>query len=421
MEGNCGINPSFLTEDLLIEIQIKRWRSIIESLDFIHRHATFQNSASKLGNFIFQYRHWSKVSLTNYKPHFFLLSSCRSTEKDCGQWSYKNLGMSPHLSDYEDEYLDPYGTTPPGANMVGSCHGIICIHDAEPRNIILWNPATKKSRCLPKSLPLPQEFGVLQSEFVCLVLQITFLKINNNELNIIPKNKVQIYSLRSDSWRWCMDANFYGHTHKDNPENQGQYLNGSYYFVGKNFRGNEMMDVLHSYVNLERVIFSFNFSRESLRVIPVPDITLWSDVVVHAPDITSRLDVIGGDQGKIVYIAGSLNSTSRVYEVYALDDYDYSCSATNVENNEYSWSKLHMFTINHPCGYSGYGPKAITKNGMSGFLCGYSGGLVFINLLREEMKDIEVIDASLEGVDVVSRADVYKESLVSIDGAVFKS
>ncbi|XP_026455392.1 F-box/kelch-repeat protein At3g23880-like isoform X1 [Papaver somniferum] len=409
----------------------RRWRSIIESSNFIHRHATFQNSTSKFGNFIFQYRPANNFDL-NYKPHFFVLSSCRGSEKDCGQWSYKNLGMSPHLSDDEDDYLDPYGRTPPGANMVGSCHGIICIHDAEPRNIILWNPATKKSRCLPKSLPLPQEFGVLQSEFVLFgfdcktcdykVLQITFFKIGN-ELNIIPKNKVQIYSLRSDSWRWCMDANFYSHTHKDNPENQGRYLNGSYYFVGKNFRGNEMIDVLHSYVHPERVIFSFNFSRESFRAIPVPDITLWPDVVVPAPYITSRLDVIGGDQGKIVYIAGSLNSTSKVYEVYALNDFDYSCSATNVENNEYSWSKLHMFTVNHPCGYSGYGPKAITKNGMFGFLCGYSGGLVFINLLTGEMKDIEVIDASLEseGVDVVSRADIYQESLVSIDSAVFKS
>ncbi|KAI3830644.1 hypothetical protein MKW92_011916 [Papaver armeniacum] len=183
------------------------------------------------------------------------------------------------------------------------------------------------------------------------------------------------------------------------------------------------MDFLHSHVNPQKVIFSFNFSRESFRVIPVPDITLWPDVVVHAPEVTPRLDVIGGDQGKIVYIAGFFNSTIRVYEVHALDDHDYRCSATNVENNEYSWSKLHMFNINHPSGYSGYGPKAITKNGMFGFLRGYSDGLVFINLLTEDMKDIEVIDASLEleGIDVVSRADIYQESLVSIDSAVFKS
>ncbi|KAI3916432.1 hypothetical protein MKW92_010049, partial [Papaver armeniacum] len=56
MDGNSPLNS--LTEDLLIEILLwlpvvsllrfkavcKYWRSIIESSDFIHRHATFQTS-----------------------------------------------------------------------------------------------------------------------------------------------------------------------------------------------------------------------------------------------------------------------------------------------------------------------------------------------------------------------------------------
>ncbi|RZC94490.1 hypothetical protein C5167_026221 [Papaver somniferum] len=60
MDGNPGINPSFPTEDLLIEILLwlpvvsllrfkavcRRWRSVIESSDFIHRHATFRNSTT---------------------------------------------------------------------------------------------------------------------------------------------------------------------------------------------------------------------------------------------------------------------------------------------------------------------------------------------------------------------------------------
>ncbi|KAI3989566.1 hypothetical protein MKX01_035649 [Papaver californicum] len=281
--------------------------------------------------------------------------------------------------------------------MVGSCHGIICIHDPHLRDIILWNPATKIFRCLPKSLPLLDEFGVLLVEFVLFgfdcetcdykVLQITYFR---NEVDITSKNKVQIYSLRSDSWR-------------HNCENQGWYLNGRYYFVGNNFHTNETRDGFwRSTVGL-----SFNFSKESFRMIPVPD-------------NTSRLDLIGGDQGKIVYITFVTNSTTRciseAYEVYALNDYDYSCSATNVKNNEYSWSNLHEFTINHPYGH--YGPKAITKNGMFGFLRGFDGGLVFINFLTEEIKDIQIIDAALEGLGEVFRGDVYKGSLVSIDSAL---
>ncbi|KAI3916431.1 hypothetical protein MKW92_010048, partial [Papaver armeniacum] len=156
--------------------------------------------------------------------------------------------------------------------------------------------------------------------------------------------------------------------------------------------------------DFEAVLLSFNFSTESFRMIT-------------GPAEYSDLDVIGGDQGKIVYITSFSNGTmeynSEVYSVYALNDYDYSCSATSVETNKYSWSKSHVFTINHP--YGVYGPRAFTKNGVFGFLCRYGGGLVFINSLTEETKDIEIIDGSLEGLGDVFRGDVYKESLVSID------
>ncbi|XP_026459295.1 F-box/kelch-repeat protein At3g23880-like [Papaver somniferum] len=350
MDGNCGGNPppNSLTEDLLIEILFwlpvasllrfktvrKNWCSIIGSSDFIHRHATFQNSTSKLGNFIFQYRpkhinHW------DYKPYFFVLSSSssrgsREDEEDYGQWSYKNLGMSPHLSD-EDKYETYAAKYPPQANMVGSCHGIICIHHPHLRDVILWNPATKLFRCLPKSLPLLDEFGILQSEFVLFgfdcrtydykVVLITFFEIES-VLDFTPKSKVQTYSLRSDSWKWK------GFSHKRNED-----------------------AFWRSTVGL-----SFNFSSESFRKI-------------HVPDDTCRLNVIGSDQGKIVYTTFVSNSTceyiSEVYEVYTMKDYDYSCTATNAENKKYSWIKLHRFTIDHP--YGRYGPKAITKNGIVWF------------------------------------------------------
>ncbi|RZC84908.1 hypothetical protein C5167_047693 [Papaver somniferum] len=427
MDGNSegNPNPNCLTQDLLIEILFwlpvvsllrfkcvcKYWRSIIESSDFIHRHATFEKSTSKLGNFIFQYRP-KHINNCDFKPYFFVLSSNRGSgdggEEDYGQWSYKNLGMAPHLSD-EDEN-ERYAYYNPQANMVGSCRGIICIHDPHVKDIILWNPATKKFRCLPKSLPLLDKFDVFLVEFVLFgfdcethdykVLQISYFK---NEVDIASKNKVQIYSLRSDSWRWCMDANLYSHASKPDCMNQGRYLNGSYYFVGKNFHTNETRDNFWS----STVGLSFNFSKESFRMIPVP----------HN---TNRLDVIGGDQGKIIYITFVTNSTAEyineAYEVYALNDYDYSCSVTNVENNEYSWSNLHKITITHRYGHGG--PMAVTKNGMFGFLRGLYGGLVFINFLTEEMNDIEIVDASSEGLGQVLRGDVYKESLVSIDSSL---
>ncbi|MCL7047270.1 hypothetical protein MKW94_030887 [Papaver nudicaule] len=276
-----GDHLNSLTEDLLIEILLwlpvvsllrsktvcKLWRSIIQSSDFIRRHATFENSSSKLGDFIFQY-HPSHIMDCNYKPYFFVLSSSRGSGdggEDYDQWSYKNLGISPHLNGGDEYVYDLFSCYPPEASMVVSCHGIICVHDPEPRHIILWNPATKKYRCLPKSLPLLDEFGELNSEFVLLgfdcqtydymVVQITFFRIDN-EVDITPRNRIQIYSLRSDSWRWCMDANLYGFSNGCNAENQGRYLHGSYYFRGSYFRRNEL-----SYVQRDAVVLSFNFSK----------------------------------------------------------------------------------------------------------------------------------------------------------------
>ncbi|KAI3994237.1 hypothetical protein MKX01_012494 [Papaver californicum] len=318
MDGNCLENPLyFLTEDLLIEILL--WLPVVSLL--------------RLG---------------------------------LGQWSYKNLGISPHLIDDADDEFDIYDRYPQ-ANMVGSCHDIICIHD-------------------------PHEFGGILTDFVmfgfdCETYDYKVVQITFSENGVLPKNEVQIYSLLSDSWRWC------------------RYLNGCYYFLGNNFHIIEMIN--DSALHLEPVLLSFNFSRESFRMIT-------------GPHEYSGLDVIGGDQGKIVFVAWISNSiaeyTSDTYEVYALNDYDYSCSAASVENYEYSWSKINVFHINHP--YGRYGPRAITKNGVLGFVRGYGGGLVFINSLTEEMKDIEIIDGSLEGLGDVFGGDVYKESLVSIDSAL---
>ncbi|KAI3942697.1 hypothetical protein MKX01_037922 [Papaver californicum] len=182
MDGNCSENPlNSLTEDLLIEILL--WLPVVSLLRF--------KAVCK---------YWRSV--------------IESSENDI----YQN-----------DRY--------PQANIVGSCHGIICIHDPHLRDIFLWTPATKKFRSLPKSLPIPEEFGGILTDFVMFgfdcetydykVVQITFFE--NDVFGTTPKNQVQIYSLLSDSWRWCIDANLYSHSYKSNNENQGRYLNGCYY------------------------------------------------------------------------------------------------------------------------------------------------------------------------------------------------
>ncbi|MCL7042531.1 hypothetical protein MKW94_027489 [Papaver nudicaule] len=408
-----------LPEDLLIEILLwlpvvsllrfktvcKSWRATIESSDFIHRHATFENSSDNLGNFIFQSRHGP--FFFNFKPHFFSLSPSSRGER---QWVYKHIGVPPHLAqaevEAEAEEMSPE-ELPFKVKMVGSCHGIICLHEVQPRSIVLWNPATKKFRRLPKSLPLPNDpklqfsfdyvgfgFDIETNDYK--VFQCTSFKSDSDHLK---KTSVQVYSSQSNSWRWCIYdlPTFPKNTFRTNV---GRYLNGSYYLFGNNFYPKQIIidSELFNYTDSEQVILSFDFNKESFRMIPAP-----------AP-MPNRLHVIGGNHGKIVCVR--LDYPSYIHEMYELNDFKYRSSATTAENNENLWSKI--YTTTRVRDSDSNGPMEITKNAVFGFVGGFpNGGLILLNLRTEEIIDIEIIDTSLEGV-ALFETEVYKETLVSV-------
>ncbi|XP_026399894.1 F-box/kelch-repeat protein At3g23880-like [Papaver somniferum] len=409
MGGDC-----VLPQDLLIEILLwlpvisllrfktvcKLWRATIEGSDFIYRHATFENSSDKIGNFIFQSRH--RPFFYNFKPHFFSLSP--SSSRGEREWVYKYIGVPPHLAEAEAEAeaedLDqeelPFKVT-----LAGSCHGILCLHEVEPRDIILWNPATKKFRRLPKSLPFLDEtlrfcydyvgFGFDIETHDYKVFQSTTFQSDSDHLT---ETRVQVYSLHSNSRRWCTDLRtFPSYNHN---KNQGRYLNGCFYLLGNNFYRKEVIEnsKLWKYTDSEQVILSFDFSKESFRMIPAP-----------APCLT-WLYVIGGNHGKIVCLNYSHSGDIDTHQIYELN-------ATMIEENkEYSWSKLYTTTRDRCRSFNG--PLEITRNGVFGFIdCFSNGRMMLFNLLTEEIFDIEINDTSLEG-EFVIQTDVYRESLVSV-------
>ncbi|MCL7031272.1 hypothetical protein MKW94_026061 [Papaver nudicaule] len=404
-EGSKG--DLFLVDDLLIQILVwlpvisllrfktvcKSWRSIIQSSDFIHRHATFNNDDNKTGTLIFQSSHCIKEMGKDmgrfYVPHFFVLSSCSSNG-----WLYKYLGVPPYprgepLARFElsGQVLERHRPV----TMVASCHGIICMHDIFPRDIALWNPATKHFRVLPKSLPLPEVFGKLQEDYVGFgfdtetkdykVLLITYDATK-------MKNAVQVYSMRTNSWRWCVDVDLPAtRCFSRDVHNQGVYLNGHYLFIATKFY--TTFEEGESHNCSETVVISFDFSKESYTIIPAPT----DDV---------RLDVRGRD-GKIVCFTYLLPD-DRKCQVYALNN--------DTLQNEDSWTKLYETGMDqsHSC----LGPMAISKDGLCGFLRGSDGyGLMSYNLETEERKDIRLANVSYRDV-VVQRAQIYKESLVSV-------
>ncbi|KAI3841359.1 hypothetical protein MKW98_007840 [Papaver atlanticum] len=249
MGGDC-----VLPQDLIIEILLwlpvisllrfktvcKLWRATIEGSDFIYRHATFEDSSDKIGNFIFQSRH--RPFFYNFKPHFFSLSP--SSSRGEREWFYKYIGVPPHLAEAEAEAEDlDQEELPFKVTLAGSCHGILCLHEVEPRDIILWNPAIKKFRRLPKSLPFLDETLRFCYDFVGFgfdiethdykVFQTTSFQSDSDHLT---KTRVQVYSLHSNSWRKEIIQN----------------------------------SELWEYTDSEQVILSFDFSKESFRMIPAP-------------------------------------------------------------------------------------------------------------------------------------------------------
>ncbi|MCL7027260.1 hypothetical protein MKW94_014560 [Papaver nudicaule] len=409
-EGNKG--DLLLVNDLLIQILVwlvlsllrfktvcKSWRSIIESSDFIHLHATFNNddtptkNPNKTGTLIFQYTRLDVKNMGRHRvPHFFVLSSSSgspsindSNGDDYPNWLYKDLAVCPR----GDQLLERHRPV----TMVASCHGIICLHHILSRDIFLWNPATKQFRILPKSLPLEEEFGEFQDDYVGFgfdtetkdykVLLITSFKSDYWEgSEPKAKNRVQVYSMHTDSWRRCLDVHLPTYCFSRKDLNQGVYLNGRYLFLALQFYKYYDEGEEESFIGNDKVVVSFDFSKETYRIIPAP-----SDNV--------RLDIRGRD-GKIVCVT-CLLPNDRKCQVYVLND--------DTLKNEYSWTKLYETDMSRP-DHSSVGPMVITKDGLSGFLPGSDGyGLMLYKFECEEMKDIQIANVSFKDV-MVDRAQI---------------
>ncbi|XP_059439978.1 F-box/kelch-repeat protein At3g23880-like [Corylus avellana] len=112
--------------------------------------------------------------------------------------------------------------------VVGSCNGVVCLHDNYGLKIVLWNPATRESKVVPESKLLRCPAG-----YVVYLNGIGFgFDAKTNDYKIInlrrtmpdltiPHSRIQcifqseVYSLNADSWRKvdsvrCISESFRG-------------------------------------------------------------------------------------------------------------------------------------------------------------------------------------------------------------------
>ncbi|KAI3876080.1 hypothetical protein MKX03_003156 [Papaver bracteatum] len=263
------------------------------------------------------------------------------------------------------------------------------------RDIVLWNPATRKSRLLPKSPNgNPPKNGYNHRDFVGLgfdvatkdykVIQVSSIDPKHQiglKLGVNSLPKVEIYCLSSDSWR-LMDSDFRtGTVHYGSPSPLplGRSLNGIYFHLGLDYTAKPF----------KQMILSFDLSKEKYqRVLQVP------------VDGCSQLEIIGD---KLACISG----IDATYKVWILNDYDDNTVKE-------LWTETYRFDnssrIRYGYGFSGM--LALLWNGKIGLFRDKT--LILYNSVTDEMEDLGF------GQEIklyTLSAEIYKESLVSVDAS----
>ncbi|KAI3925525.1 hypothetical protein MKW92_019622 [Papaver armeniacum] len=258
------------------------------------------------------------------------------------------------------------------------------MYNRKNRDIVLWNPATRQCRLLPKSSNGNPMIRQYHHDFVGLgfdvetkdykVIQVSSLGPQNENWfgRLDIPRKVEIYCLSTDSWR-LLDSDF--RTHCCSPA-LGQSLNGIYFHLGSDYTAEPD----------KYVILSFDLSKEKYqRVLQIPD------------DNSPILQSIGD---KLACITTPYE-VSGFHKVWMLNDYD---------TGKELWTELYRVDVTSPKIQTGYSILAIPWNGKLGLFIGRSW--LLYNFITDEFEDLGFGEGFC-----CPTAVIYKESLVSVDAA----
>ncbi|KAI3837391.1 hypothetical protein MKX03_004109 [Papaver bracteatum] len=264
------------------------------------------------------------------------------------------------------------------------------------RDIVLWNPAMRQCRLLPKSLDGKPKDGYEHREFVGLgfdfatkdykVIQVSSLQPRTkNGLDLNIGRKVQIYCLSTDSWRFidsdfrtpCFNIGF------------GRSLNGIYFHQGLEYTAQP-----NGYCTQGKksVILSFDLSKESKekyqRVVQIPENNCY-----QLESIDDKLACVTSPRER-----------GWLYKVWMLKDYN---------TVKELWTELYRVDVMAPrlhARYGCWGFLTISLNGKFGLFQGKT--LVLYNPITDEFED----SGFGEGLVVYTlMGNIYKESLVSVN------
>ncbi|XVF84191.1 hypothetical protein PTKIN_Ptkin17bG0005700 [Pterospermum kingtungense] len=160
----------------------------------------------------------------------------------------------------QDLYL-PYNPPFPDY-VIGSCNGLLCLDDIFG-NVVFWNPSTKQCKFLPQS-SVQRPPSAIESEFYCTGFGfdpksedykvVRFVDFSDEDYHDIGINQVELYSLKSDSWKEISYGDVYACS--------GLSINGFYYWLADG-TGSTLSDTF---------ILSFDFANEEFSSLALPDL-----------------------------------------------------------------------------------------------------------------------------------------------------
>ncbi|KAF3664066.1 hypothetical protein T459_07968 [Capsicum annuum] len=172
----------------------KSWFALISSAEFVKTHL---NISGKKHN----------VILTGLINAF----TSRETQYVLRDYSLSSLCNDDCVIEAFD--LDyPMSSPQQYVSIVGSVNGLICLMINEV-DLVLWNPSIRKFKKLPDSRLKDKVTGGNQCDIpkgVCVVYGFGYDESSDDykvvgciedRINLVPQAEVEIYSLKSDSWR----------------------------------------------------------------------------------------------------------------------------------------------------------------------------------------------------------------------------
>ncbi|XP_021806440.1 F-box/kelch-repeat protein At3g23880-like [Prunus avium] len=397
--------PEEIIQEILIRLSVKSlikctsvckaWRSMIINQSFIHAHLNPTVDFANQNNIDLLLLH--RISLSN-SLNYYQNKVIHKVKDEVHSVHHDNQAFDVYSKiKLPMAAKKNYGNS--HIRVVGTCDGLICLADdllSYAYNLIIWNPAIKKSVTLPKPGITYQTHGGYNASigfgFDATTNDYKVVRVVTSLGEDVETPTVaEVYSLATGTWRrlGCVSP-----ACLIDKAASSAFVNG----------------VLHwpvarqTDVGVYYIILTFDLGKEVFSQIPMPKIILWN--------FKLALQLSVSDNRKSIALFMRRNNHEDFYMDYGREDSVFDIWVMKEYGREESWSKL--ITLNP----QPLGPETIFLSA----LCFRKSGEVLLLLKEKERQELVSLDLvskqfKLLGISGFKycTVDFYKESLLLLD------